>query len=84
MDYELTTHASESLRKRSSIRLEWLERVLAAPQLVERDTLDPELEHRLARIDEHGGRVLRVIVRPGTVPVRVVTVYFDRKMRGRL
>ena len=40
MEYELTDHARESLRKRSVIRLEWLEFVLANPQRVEPDRVD--------------------------------------------
>jgi len=84
MEYELTDHARESLRKRPVIRLEWLELVLASPQRVEPDRVDTELEHRLARISEYGGRVLRVIVNPTKMPLQVVTVYFDRKMRDRL
>jgi hypothetical protein len=82
--YELTEHARESLRKRSVIRQEWLERALAQPQKVEPDKIDPELEHRLVRIDEYGGRILRVIVNKMRNPLRVVTVYFDRAMRNRL
>jgi hypothetical protein len=84
MKYELTEHARESLRKRSVIRMEWLERALAQPRKVELDTIDPELEHRLVRIDEYGGRVLRVIVNKVRNPIRVITVYFDRAMRNRL
>ena len=51
---------------------------------MEPDPIDPELEHRLGRIDEYDGRVLRVIVNATVTPPRVVTVYFDRKMRGKL
>ena len=83
MEYELTEHARVSLTIRSNIRLMWLERVLEQPQRVEPDPIDPELEHRLARIDEYEGRVLRVIVKTGT-PLRIVTAYFDRNMRGKL
>jgi hypothetical protein len=61
-----------------------LEFVLANPQRVEPDRVDPELEHRLARISEYGDRVLRVIVNPMKLPLLVVTVYFDRKLRDRL
>ena len=43
MKYELTTHAKESLKKRSNIRLEWLERVISSPQLVQADSTDAEL-----------------------------------------
>jgi hypothetical protein len=41
MDYDLTEHARESLRKRSVIRREWMERVLAHPTTVEADRVDP-------------------------------------------
>lgn len=84
MEYELTDHARVSLMHRANIRLVWLERVLLQPQYVEPDPLDPELEHRLGRIDEYGGRVLRAIVKTTVTPLRVITVYFDRNMRGKL
>ncbi len=52
MDYQLTEHARESLRKRPSIRIEWVERVLLQPERVEPDRTDPEWEHRIGRIQE--------------------------------
>ena len=84
MPYDLTDHARESLRKRPIIRLEWIERVVQQPDRVEPDGVDPELEHRLGRIPEYDGRVLRVIIKKATNPLRVITCYLDRKMRGRL
>lgn len=84
MKYELTAHARESLRKRANIRLEWLERVLTFPQIVQSDPCDAELEHRLGRIDEFEGRVLRVVVNPEIDPIRVITAFFDRGMRGKI
>lgn len=84
MNYELTIHARESLIKRPNIRLEWLERVIAHPQRVQADPLDSQLEHRLGKIDEFEGRVLRVIVNPNVDPIRVITMFFDRGMRGKL
>jgi hypothetical protein len=83
MDYTLTDHALDALAKRK-ILLEWLERTLGDPQRVELDATDPALEHRLAVIPEYGNRVLRVIVNRSVDPMRVVTLFFDRKMRGRL
>ncbi len=50
--------------------MEWIERVLAEPEHVEPDHFDLELEHRLSRIQEYEGRVLRVIVRKQTNPIR--------------
>jgi hypothetical protein len=78
VDYSLTEHAQDALVRRQ-IPLEWLERVLNAPEATEADPMDPELEHRLAQITEFGGRVLRVIVNCQTTPARVVTAFFDRR-----
>jgi hypothetical protein len=72
------------LNKRRNIRLEWLERVIEQPQLIEVDAMDSDLEHRLGKIDEFEGRVLRVIVNPQLEPIRVITAFFDRAMRGKL
>lgn len=83
MDYDLSAHARHVLGERG-IRLEWLERVLRQPALRLPDGLDTALEHHLARIDEHGGRVLRVVVNTAAQPPRIVTVYFDRTMKGKL
>ncbi len=84
MIYDLTEHARDSLRKRPIIRMEWIERVLTEPERVEPDRFNLELEHRLRSIVEYEGRVLRVIVNKQANPIRVITFYFDRKMRGQL
>ncbi len=81
MIYDLTNHARESLRKRPIIRLGWIESVLQKPDFIEPDPVDSESEHRLGRIHEYDGRVLHIIVKNGTTPLRVITLYFDRKMR---
>jgi hypothetical protein len=78
MAYELTEHARDALEKRR-IELEWAERVLDTPEGAEPDPVDPDLEHRLARIPEWGNRVLRVIVNGKTNPPRIVTAFFDRR-----
>lgn len=83
MDYELSEHAGDVLAKRK-ISIEWLECAMASPQRVEPDTEDKALEHRLAAIPEYGNRVLRVIVNLQVKPIRIVTLYFDRRMKGRL
>jgi len=83
VDYELSQHARDVLEEREILRV-WLERVLTAPQRIEPDPDDVELEHRLGRIAEHGNRVLRVVVNKTVRPTRVVTLYFDRTMRNKL
>jgi hypothetical protein len=62
----------------------WLEQVLDSPEVVEADRDDPELVHHIGRIKEHGNRALRVVFNKAMGPARIVTVYFDRKMKGRL
>ena len=59
-------------------------RTLAAPELRLPDPDDATVERRYRQIPEHGGRVLRVVVNTTVEPVRVVSVFFDRKMKGRL
>lgn len=78
-----TQHARDVLAERG-IALEWVERVLGAPQMTEPDKNDAQLVHFLSKIPEHGDRVLRVVLNNHVEPRRVVTLYFDRKMKGKL
>ena len=77
-EYVLTQHAREVLEKRG-IPLEWIERALAFPETVEKDRVDPSLDHRLVRSLERG-KVLRVVVNPKPHPMRVVTVFLDQRV----
>ena len=83
MVYEFTQHARDVLAARE-IPVEWVERAVFAPELTEEDERDPELLHSLVRIPENAGRVLRVVLKRTVEPVLIVTVYFDRAMRGKL
>jgi uncharacterized protein DUF4258 len=81
--FALTAHARTVIAERS-IKAEWLARVLSQPEETEPDAADTNLKHALARIPEHGNRVLRVVYNGSVKPIRVVTVYFDRSMKGKL
>ena len=83
MNYILTEHARESINERR-ILLEWLDFVFFKPQRIEADRVDSTLEHRMARIEQYGGRVLRVVVNTSSKPPRIVTVFFDRGMRSKI
>ena len=83
INYELSDHASRVLNERQ-IKIEWLESVLHAPERREPDQGNSNLTHLLSRIAEHGNRVLRVVANENVSPIRIVTVYFDRKMKGKL
>jgi uncharacterized DUF497 family protein len=81
--YELTSHAKKALTERE-ISMEWLEHTLNTPELILPDPDDAEVERRFRKIPEFGGRVLRVAVNTTVEPVRVVSVFFDRTMKGKL
>jgi hypothetical protein len=83
MNAVLTIHAQEVLEKRC-IPLEWVKRAVTAPALRRPDPIDPALEQRFVKIPEHGDRVMKVVVNKLTSPERVVSVYFDRRMKGIL
>ena len=83
MDYELAVHAQRRIDERE-IRIEWLELALEHPTLTLKDADDPSLEHRFVAIEEADNRVLRVVCDPIVFPIRVITVHFDRRMRGKL
>lgn len=51
--YELTGHAIQVMAERE-IPVEWVERVLAQPEITEPDGVDPELRHALGRVPERG------------------------------
>ena len=76
-----TEHALTAMAERE-ISPEWVRRTVAAPDLRAPNPNDPDSEFFFRR--EHGDRVLRVVVNTNAAPWRVVTVYFDRGMRGTL
>ena len=83
MKYELSDHARLRMRERN-IEPEWLERAIAKPDRSEPDEDDPAIEHRLAAIAEQDYRVLRVVCDPRVAPLKIVTIHFDRSMKGKL
>ena len=83
MKFELTKHAQKVLDERE-IQVEWLERTLSDPELVLPDPEEAMVDRRFRRIPEFDGRVLRVVVNTSVEPNRVVSVFFDRGMKGKL
>ncbi len=77
---ELTTHTKEMLSERN-IPEEWLWRAINTPDRTE-PSADDNL-HYIKAIIEHDGRFLRVVVNPPVYPRRVVTVFFDRRLRRK-
>jgi K+/H+ antiporter YhaU regulatory subunit KhtT len=81
-DLEYTRHALGRIAKRQ-IQVEWIERAVQQPDVVEDDEFDTELEHRLGKVPELANRVLRVIVTK-TDPKRVITLHLDRRMKRKI
>ena len=78
-----TRHALDVMERRG-IRPEWVQRAVAAPGRRLRDPYDAAVERFFSRVPERDGRVLRVAVNTESDPWRVVSVFFDRSMRGEL
>lgn len=81
--FTLSVHAQNMIAERG-IALEWIERVLSAPERVDTFATDPAVQHAIGRIPERANRVLRVIYDGSVQPVRIVTAYFDRTLGNRL
>ena len=75
-----TKHALDVLHERQ-IPPEWVERVVASPALVEHE--EDGTVHCIAPIVEQGNRLLRVVLAGEPEPYRVVTVFFDRRLRRK-
>lgn len=76
--YEFLQHAHDMLRERG-IDISWVESVLEAPDKVE--SKQDGTVHHVKLIAEGGGRFLRIVVNPEVEPQRVVTAFFDRRLR---
>ncbi len=83
MKYELSDHAAKRLLARQ-IESRWIEMALTEPDLEEPDRVDSAVRHALKRIAEADNRILRVVYNATTTPSRIISVYFDRRMKGKL
>lgn len=82
MNLVYTQHALQRMAKRQ-LQREWVERAVATPARIEPDEYDATLEHRLVLVPELANRALRVIVSKDE-PRRVISVYLDRRLKGKL
>ena len=77
----LTRHAEQKLLERG-LRREWIESAAREPLWTEPEPRDVTAERRFARIDEFGGRILRVVCVETQNTIRVITALFDRDARS--
>jgi hypothetical protein len=77
---QFSKHAQEMLVERN-IREEWVWRTLNAFDNKEIGT-DNNL-HYTKSIEENESRILRVVVNPSVEPARIVTIFFDRRLKRK-
>lgn len=70
--------------KEREIKESWVITAVEDPELRESDPHDAEVERFYRRVAEYEYRVLRVAVNTKLAPWRVVSVCFDRRMKGQL
>ncbi len=78
MDIEFSNHARNMIALRS-IREEWVYQAISVPDRIEFGM--DENTHYIKAIDDYGGRFLRVVVNRNANPNRIVTLFFDRRIR---
>lgn len=83
MELEFTQHAMDAMNERL-IAIEWVEDAVSEPDLRTPDPDDHEVERFYRRIPQRDDRVLRVVVNTRFAPWRIVSVFFDRRMRRTL
>jgi len=81
--YYLTDHCQTRIQERG-ILLEWICDVIQNPQKLKIDPDDPSKLYAFKTIPEYGNRVLRVIYNKDKTPWTIISVYFDRNMKGKL
>ncbi len=80
-EVRFSSHAWDMLRERN-IPEAWVRGTMHAPDRTEVGV--DHNTHYIKAIPEHGGRFLRVVVNPHVTPKRIVTVFFDRRLRREL
>jgi Domain of unknown function (DUF4258) len=80
MRFELSEHARYQMQERK-IQASWLDETLATPERLLTLADSHGNTHYLRKIADFGDRWLRVVVNPNVDPKRVVTIFFDRRVK---
>jgi hypothetical protein len=78
--FELSVHAHHQMQERNILEL-WIEETLADPEKLLFLADSHGNTHYLKRIQDFGDRWLRVVVNPNLTPKRIVTIFFDRRVK---
>lgn len=69
---------AEDMLLERNITVEWVQFALNNPE--QKETKEDGTIHYICSIKEYKGKYLRVVVNPGSNPVRIVTAFFDRRI----
>jgi hypothetical protein len=75
---DFTHHAKTMMRERLN-QEDWVINTVNNPDMTEKKKDDEK--HYLKQIPQTGGKFLRDIVNPSVSPLRVITVFFDRRVK---
>lgn len=78
--FELSEHARHQMRERN-IQSSWIEETISVPERLLPLADSHGNTHYLKRISDFGDRWLRVVVNPTVEPKRVITIFFDRRVK---
>jgi len=78
LDYEFTKHAVNMIYERE-IDISWLENTIDNPDKTE--FINNEEIHYIKQIKEFGNRYFRVFVNPYSRPQKIITMFFDRRIK---
>ncbi len=77
-DAELSAHTQDMVAERN-LQVEWIWRALREPD--QQWSGADDNEHFAKAIAERDNRMLHVVVNPRVQPKRIVTAFFDRRLR---
>lgn len=75
--YEFSEHAFDMLKERN-IQEAWVKLTMETP---EKQGRHGGMVHYVRAIEEYGGQYLRVVANSDVKPQRIVTLFFDRRLR---
>ena len=77
-DFQFTNHAINMVSERN-IQDEWISAALNQPDKIE--FINNEELHYIKQIKENGNRFLKIVVNPFSQPKRIITIFFDRRIK---
>jgi hypothetical protein len=79
-EFEFTKHAEDMLQERE-IPERWIFDCINNPDRTEWE--NNETIHYIKAINEFGNRFLRVVVNPLVMPKRIITFFFDKRLKAK-